>query len=154
MSESVLELIAENIKDTVNGITEAAGYSQTLVATRPSPVDIANETWEDLTVWINQAEAEELDSAHGTKEWRQFFLLVVFFVNSNTDVNPVDSRCNKVFADIITELMKDHTRDGNANYTDIHSATFYDVNDEGTVGMAVKISIDYRTKFEDPYTRV
>jgi len=96
-------------------------------------------------------EAEEEPPAAGAgmaKTWRQYFVLVVFVIDSDDAATSIDTRINQVRADIAKVLQVDRTRGGYAHDTEFHESTPFD--DPG--GVALKISVRYRTLINDPYT--
>ena len=152
MSDPIVEQIADNIKDTIALITTDNKFNQTLTARRPSRSD-CQTPWNDLDALINQAEAESLTPGSGTVRWRQFFLIVVLLRDSDTDTNPIDTRRNQIRADIEKKLAEDLSRGNLANDTEFHEATPFDGDQGGLGGIAVKISVDYSTMEDDPYTK-
>ena len=108
MSTPIIESIAENIKTAVNLITVANGFNQTLTAVRPKRNDFYKTAWDDLTVLISQAEAEELEGGYGTKEWRQNFMLVCIVIDSDDATASIDTRLNQVAADIFKKLLQNN----------------------------------------------
>ena len=151
MSTPIIEYIAENIKTAVNAVTVAAGFNQDLIAVRPKRIDFATG-WDDLTVLINQVESEELEAGCFTKQWRQFFLLAAIIIDSDEAIDSIDTRQNQVRADLEKKLTEAPTRGGYAIDTAIRESTPFD-DDEGVTGIAMRISVDYRTKDNDPYTK-
>lgn len=152
MSDPLVEQIAENVKDTIALITTDNSFNQTLIAVRPSRSDIQTP-WDDLTALINQVEAEALTPGNGTVRWRQYFLIVVLLRDSDTDTSPIDTRRNQVRADVEKKLAEDLSRNNLANNTEFHEATPFDADQGGLGGIALKISVDYSTEEDDPYTK-
>jgi len=153
MSTPIIEYIAENIKDSIDLIVAGEVYNQTLSAVRPKRTDFRNASWDDLTVLINQMSSRELESASMTKEWAQQFLLVAIVVDSDDSTDPIDTRLNQVRGDIEKKLAEDLTRGGYAIDTEINESTPW-IDDEGRLsGVAVLITVHYRTKDNDPYTK-
>jgi hypothetical protein len=152
MSNPIIELIAVDIETAINAITTAAGYNQTLTAVRPKRSDFAKAAWNDLTVLISQVEPEELAPEMGYKRWRQFFILTCIVIDSDTAETAIDTRLNRVVADITKKLCADIRRSNLADDTNIHSPVPF-VDDESAMSrIAIQISVDYRTQENDPYT--
>ena len=151
MSLPVIENIAVNIKTTIDEITVAEGYNQTLIALRSKRVDFNAEALDDLTVAIFQLEADKLASAIGTYEWDQHFILMAIVVDSDDSTDPIDTRRNQVKSDIIKKLRVDPSRGGYALDTDIAATAMF--KDEGISGVAVEIAVHYRVNEDDPYTQ-
>jgi len=157
MSETVtplIEKIAENIKTAIAAITTGAGFNQTLIPIRPKRNDFAAAAWDDLTVLINQAEAEEHEGGYGAKEWRQNFILVCIVIDDETATTSIDTRLNQVSSDIFKKLLEDPGRGGLAIDTNIHAAKPFIDDETAMSGIAVQVSVDYRTKENDPYTQM
>lgn len=154
MSETlpVIELIAADLATAINAITVAAGYNQTLTAVRPKRSDFAKAAWGDLTVLISQVEAEKLSIEMGYARWRQYFILTCIVIDPDTAETSIDTRLNQVTADVVKKLYADIRRSDLADDTNIHSAVPF-VDDESSMsGIAIQISVDYRTQEADPYT--
>lgn len=152
MSTPIIEQIADLVKADINTITVANGFNQTLTAVRPKRIDFKTP-WNDLDVLINQVEAEQLDAPTMYMEWKQFFILTAFVIDSDEETASIDTRLNKVAADIIKKLLEDRTRDGLAENTGIDDASPFDDDDGGLSGIAVKIWVQYLTKDDDPYSQ-
>lgn len=150
----LVDQIAENIKDTIDLVTTDNGYNYEIVARRPSASDIQNKVqWDNQQALVTQAEYDELTSEIGLQNWRQFFLIVVLLRDSDTDTDAVDTRRNRVSADIWKELAKDLNRNSLARDTNYHGGTMFDADDRGMGGVVLKISVDYATLEDDPYTK-
>jgi len=153
MSTPIIEYIAENIKDSIDLITTDNEFNQTLTAVRPKRRDFQDASWDDLTVLINQGPSAELESASMTKEWAQQFLLMAIVVDSDDATDPIDTRLNQVRADIEKKLTEDLTRGGYAIDTEINESTPFIDDETALSGVAVLITVHYRTKDNDPYTK-
>ena len=154
MSTPIIESIAENIKDTINLITVANGFNQTLTAIRPKRNDFAKTGWDDLTVLISQVDAEELKGGYGCKEWRQNFTLSCIVIDSDTATASIDTRLNQVASDIFKKLMVDTRRGALAIDTNIHGMLAFVDAQTAMSGILIDISVDYRTSESDPYTQM
>jgi hypothetical protein len=152
MSNPVIENIAVDIETAINAITIANGYNQTLVAVRPKRNDFAKLSWNDLTVLISQVEAESPSNEMGYKRWRQYFILTCIVIDSDTAETPIDTRLNQVTADIVKKLYADIGRSNLGDDTNIHSAVPFVDKESAMSGIVIQISVDYRTKENDPYT--
>lgn len=159
MSTPIIELIAENIETTLNGITAEAGFNQDLRAIRSKRNDFSDIAPEDGVVLIAQqgderAKANKPDESEedgtDTMLWNEGFLLMALVINSDTNQDAIDFRRNQVKSDIRKQLLKDTTRGGYARDTFIGGADLFD-DGQGFSGIAVHITVEYRTKYEDPY---
>ena len=152
MSVPVIEDIAKNIKDSIAEITVANGFNQTLSAVRSRRNDFSDISPDNLTCLIVQLEEDKLDSAIGTYEWNQHFLLMTLVIDSDDSTDPIDSRRNQVKSDIIKKLRNDPTRGGFGFDTDILASSMFD-DGEGFCGVAVEVAVHYRVEEDDPYTQ-
>ena len=152
MSTPVIENIAANLKDTIAEITVANGFNQTLSAVRSRRNDFSDISPDDLTVLIVQMDEDKLDSAIGTYEWDQHFLLMTFVIDSDTSITPIDTRRNQVKSDIIKKIKETASRGGYAIDTKIQPSAMFD-DGEGFCGVAVEIAVHYRVDEDDPYTQ-
>ena len=152
MSTPIIELIAENIRTSVSGITVAAGYNQTLTGIRPKRANFMAECWKDLDVIIVQGVVSKLTTAMGYTTWRQMFSLMAIVINSDDETDSIDTRCNQVRSDIEKKVMADIRRNSLALDTECLGGEPF-ITDDGTMsGISIEISVDYRTKEDDPYS--
>lgn len=153
MSTPILEYIASNIASTINGVTILKGYNQDLVAVRPKRQDWYNEPAVDGKVLVVQDNDDPADEKFlGTHSWNQPFLLICFVIDSDAATLSIDTRMNQVKSDIRKILMDDVTRGGYAIETMIGGSVKFD-NGEGWSGVALEITVYYRTSEMDPYTK-
>lgn len=152
MSLPIIEQIAENIEATINGITVGNGFNQTLKAIRPRRTDFSNASWGDLDILIDQVESEKLTEEMGYVRWRQYFALTCIIIDSDSETNPIDTRLNQVFGDIAKKLAEDINRDELADDTVVNSLVPFVEEDTSLSGIVIQISVDYRTKENDPYS--
>ncbi len=152
LTTPIIDLIGGNINTTINNVTVANGYNYDLSCVRPSKSDIQTP-WQDREVLVNQVEFEELEDEMGLENWQQFFLIVVWLRDSDTDTTPIDTRRNRIVADCEKELKKDLTRGGYGRDTNFHGGTMFDTDDGALGGIVLKISVDYATLYNDPYTK-
>jgi len=163
MSESqpIVELIAENLFDTLEAATtiDAAGDSASLLPVRPTRMN-----WEghvsvvDLRVVLVQLDPEEDEDptlAHNASDmraWVQPFALVVYILDSDKATTPIDRRINTVEADIAKALMAAPTRGGYAVDTIVQPSERF-LDDAGASGITIVVNVPYRTDLTDPYTK-
>jgi hypothetical protein len=146
-----IEYIAENIKDAINAITVENGFNQTLVAKRPRRNIFESDEFlpEDKKVVIMQGEDKAMDSPVGHKQWQQTFILTAFVIDSDDAAASIDTRINQVKSDIEKKLKEDVYRNGYALDTDVEGSTFFD--SEGFSGVEIKVLVDYRVSYGNPY---
>lgn len=153
MATPIIESIAENIKTSISAITTANGYNQNLTGIRPKRSDFNNAAWNNYDVIVSQVEAEEGQGGAFTKEWQQFFMLTCIVIDSDTETESIDTNCNKVAADIEKKLLADITRGGLAIDTNVHAKVPFKDEQSAISGIAVQISVTYRTQENDPYNQ-
>jgi hypothetical protein len=146
----VLERIAEQVRLTVAAVTEANGFSQTLTALRPKRVHFWDELTADNTVLITQEQPERLEMTHTTIDWRQPFVLQAICMDSDAATASIETRLNAARADLEQKLMTDITLGGLAYDLQIEPPDYF--AGEHFTGVAVNISVFYRTLLTDPYT--
>ena len=154
MSTPLIEQIAAAIATDIDAITVANSFNQDLTAVRPKRNDFDTAAWDDLTVLISQVEAEKLSGGNLTVMWRQYFMISAIVIDSDSAATSIDTRLNYVASDIAKKLLTDITRGGLAIDTNVHAAVPFDDEGSGLSGVAVQISVDYRTKEDDPYTKM
>ena len=155
MANPLVELIAQNIETAVNEITAANGYNQDLTAVRPKRWDPFGDGGPDNgIVYIVQTDEEPMsdpDGPVGRKEWIQTFVLIAVVLDSDSATESIDTRINRVRADIQKKLMVDPTRGARAIDTYMGPSSI--VNDgQGMSGVEVEMMVHYRVSYEDPYT--
>lgn len=157
MTTPIIESIAANVETTLDGITVANGYNQTIVAYRPRRIDFSDTPPADLVALIIQTEAEFSDEnrAQTHAQWRQYFEVYVEVIDSDTATTTIDTRCNQVAADIMKALMVDPRRgksDGSVIDTRIEGYSFIDPENGNISGVHVVFSVLYRTSITNPYS--
>ena len=152
MTTPIIESIAENIKSSIGQITVDNGYNQSLTGIRPKRINFMAESWKDLDVLVVQGVVQKLTTAMGFITWRQFFSLIAIVIDSDKETNPIDTRCNKVRSDIEKKVMADIRRNSLALDTECMGAEPFITDDGVNSGISIEISVDYRTKEDDPYS--
>lgn len=151
MSEPIIEKITQDIESAINAITTTNGYNQNLTAVRPKRIDFLSTTWADGTVIIIQGTNEKLQSGY-INRWRQNYSLMAIVRKSDTVTTSIDAYENQVRSDIEKKLMSDIRRGTNAENTECLGAIPFVTDDGANSGINIDISVDYRTKEDDPYT--
>lgn len=148
-----VELIAENIKTTLNSVTAENGYEQDITAKRPKRIDYISTNPKDLDCLLVQTECEEIEGVTFRKTWRQKFDVLVFCYDSDSASNPIDTRLNRIVGDIKKSLASDPTRGGYAFDTQIESAIPIVSPSGGQSGALLDVAVDYRVNCDDPYVK-
>jgi hypothetical protein len=150
----VLEQIAVNILTTLNGITVAAGYNQTLSAIRSRRSDYADVPPGNNTVLLRQDDTpEEADSQRlGACDINQLFFCIANVLDSDSETAAIDTRRNQVYADMKKALMLDYTRGGYAHNTRVLPQINIQDPEGGVTGVVAPVMINYSTQENNPYT--
>ena len=146
MTEPIIESISANIATTLAGVTVAAGYNQTLTVKRArrSDFDITGEL--DFTAILVQQDETEKESAPLCKTDRSInYEVAVLVRNDDRSTDAMDTRKNRVRADIEKILMIDPSRGGYAIDTVLQPPDNY------KDGITVKFEVWYRTASNNPY---
>lgn len=147
----VIELITQNVVDTLAGVRVASGYHVDLIAERR--VRSGNRERDGLAV-VLQGDPEKVDDApEGRVAWRQRYAVVCYVVESETSTRPIDQRINLTRSDVEKALMVDFTRGGNAYDTVIQEPELFDDPEGRWDGVVVYFDVLYRTTHDDPYER-
>ena len=153
MATPVIENICVAILAAINAITTGNGYQQNLVGVRPKRSDFRTAAWNDLTAVIALGSADEIEPTAMEKTWRQNFEIMVFAVDSDDATAAIDTRLNKIAADIEKKLMVDETQGvAGAIDTNMTGRTPFRIDETGAAGISVYFWVMYRTLTGDPYT--
>lgn len=152
MAEPIVEQIAANLMAAIKSVTVANGYHYTLTGSRPIVDGYYDEAPADLTFQMTQGQEDLMEGAYGTQEFIQPFLVVIIAMNLQSDTVPIDTKRNRILADVRRAVMIDHTRGGLAIDTMWGPSTSF-MNDDDFVfeGVAADIRVHYRTQHNDPY---
>lgn len=143
----VVELIAQNVLATVQGITTAAGFNYNLTAARHKRT---GDKREHLHAIIIQNDPEDVTKTPNVKEWHQVFRVGVYIMPAEADPTPIDTYVNLVRADIEKALMADRYRGNNAINTKILDPNTEEDDDSVTTLVVIHAEIYYRTAEIDP----
>lgn len=154
MSTPIVEQIAVKLKDAVDAITAANGFSQDLTAVRPKRIHLEGDINTDLSVIIEQENLAEIETDSTTHIiWRQPFTLQAMVIDSDEATAAIDTRLNTVRSDIEKKLMEDGTWDlGGLGEILLKSAEKF-IADPQMAGIAVNIDVLYQVSKTDPYSQ-
>jgi len=152
MDEPVVELIAADMADKINAIVAGSEYYYTLRACRAKHFDFLNEAWADLDVIIKQFERELISSENMTSRWEQPFAIAAIALQSDSASTSIDTKNNRIAADIEKKLMADCTRGGNATDTKIDGVVPFK-SPKGQTGVWMEVTVYFSTVENDPYTK-
>jgi molybdopterin biosynthesis enzyme len=150
MSLPVIELIAQNVLTTVQGVTEENGYNYTITATRHAKKGDKRTNFAAIILQADPREATD-ENVYNTKEWWLPFEISVFIIPSDTDTTPIDTYCNVVRSDIEQALMADRYRGGVARDTEIKASRAFTEETSAYDVIIVNCEVNYRTQDINPY---
>jgi len=154
MSIPVIEQIAVKLEEAVNAITTANGFNYDLTAVRPKRIHLEGDINTDGTVIIEQEPAVLHQTSGDTITWRQAFTLQAMVIDSDTETEAIDTRLNKIRADIEKQLTSStYIKCGGLAEGILLKAPEKFLTEELS-GIAVNIDVQYTTKDDDPYTQV
>jgi len=153
MSTPLVEQIAVKLEEAVNAITEANGFNYDLTAVRPKRIHLEGDINTDKTVIIEQESASLHQQTGDTITWRQAFTLQALVIDSDTTTEAIDTRLNKIRADIEKQLTSSSyiTCGGLAEGILLKAPEKF-IADVDMSGIAVNIDVQYTTEYSDPYT--
>lgn len=155
MSDPPEELIAQNVKTTVEAVTEAAGYNQTVAEVhRLTSLEGFEPTNLHVVMLEDPPERDRESESAGSHTWKKVFGLVLYVRPSDDDTSPIDTQINRFRADVAKAMMVDHTRGGYAFDTDILDAAVVTDEDGRVQGHMLPVEVSYRYLETDPYTQV
>lgn len=162
MAEPIVEQIAQWLETTLAEVTTANGYQQDLAVVRPEDPWDESTAITDLTTILGQDDPERMAprSTAGIR-WRQPFIIVTFFAGRGGTGLSLDTRINRVRADIEkrlgVELAKGHGPNllcsALADDMEILPATVGVDPDAKLTILMCAVAISYRVSATDPYSQ-
>lgn len=150
MSDSIRELILENIKTTLQGITVAAGYNYT-AATVERWQQKGNSTSLSPHIIIHSGPETKTPGPDPQTECDLSIIVEAGYRQDDTDTTVSDTIVSRLLADIEKALTQDHTRGGYAEETKISgNIPFEYVDGQPRFGIMVQVEIKYAHKYSDP----
>ncbi len=146
----VIELIAQNVLTTVQGIKTAAGFNYDLTAQRHSK---KGDRVRHLNgIILQEARREVTDKkVYNTNEWWLPFGIGFYVIPAEDDLTPIDTYANLIMADVEKAIMTDRYRGNNAISTKVlpealivEGGLEYDL-------VVINVEVHYRTSEVDPY---
>lgn len=151
MATPILEHIAQFLEDSINSITVANGFNYTLSAVRNKRMFLEDEPFADKSVYIWQDESENLGQGLSTTSKRkvdQEYIIWAIGTDDDDATVSIDTKLNKIRADIEKKLCEDPTCGGYAKHLDIVSTM---ITDEPETGVVILIRINYIIQWNNPY---
>jgi len=143
----VIELIAENVLATVQGIKAAAGFNYDLTAQRHTR---KGDKREHLNAIIVQEDPKDITNVPNTKEWKLVFGIGVYIMPAETDPTAIDTYVNLVRSDVERAIMLDRYRGANAINTIVKEPETAVDEESVTDLVVINAEVHYRTSELDP----
>lgn len=150
----VLELITQDVVDTLSEIVAANGASIDLIVERPSPAT-GNRIRDGLALVVQGPNPTKVVDGVPVQytQWDQPYEVYLHSLQSSQDTTPVDARLNRMLADVMREIVRDRTRGGLAIWTEINDPEFDTLNVTANGGRVIAtFTVTYRTMRDDPFT--
>lgn len=154
MSTPIVETIAVKLVALIDAITTGNGFNQTLVAVRPKRIHLEGDLNADNTVIIEQEDGRVATDANETTVWLQGFTLQALAIDSDAATDPIDTRLNKIAADIIKKLFtgENSSLDGLADGILLKGTERF-IADPQLAGIAVNIDVLFPFDTANPYSQ-
>jgi len=151
MSTPLVERIAVNLEKAINAITVANGFNYDLTAVRPKRLHLEGDINKDLTVIIEQeSPSAEPVITDETITWHQPFTLQAIVIDSDKATEAIDTRLNKIRADIEKQLNSEAYRDCEGLAEGIFLKQPEKFTTAELSAIAVNIDVQYTTDYDDP----
>jgi len=148
--EPIVELIAQNVATTLATVTTANGYQYNLAVERPHRRDQLPRLRDQLVIPYMGDPLVQDGPLSKTQYQQPFFILFFAAVASGSQV---ETKVNRITADIIKALMVDRTRGGYAIDTMAGEWAEFDDVPAGMDGRVVQIDVQYRVQQNNPYNQ-
>lgn len=142
MDIPVIEQIAQTLADCV---AEVDGVT----VLRPKRAYFLDEVTADQTVVIQQETPEKGESTIYTQDWLQPFELLVLAQDSDQAAASIDTRLNRLRADIEKKLLANDTLSGYAVGLSLDPPTY--ISAGPLTALLLRVVVHYRTMYNDPY---
>lgn len=148
--ESVRENIYLNLKTTLEGVTVANGYRNTIQSVQRIKQD-AQVTVSIPAVVIAAGDEREDPAPDPLVTCVMTVYLLVYTRDDPDDSNPADTRVNSLLSDIKKALQVDNTMGGYALDTNTRGNAPFDTEDaQANVGIIIEVEIVYEHLRSDP----
>jgi hypothetical protein len=150
MSTSIRENILANLKTTLEGITIALGYNNTMAS-----IQRWNQRGNSLAlvpcIVVNSGQEEKKPEPNPQATCKLAIYLDVWYRQDDDETRPSDQIISSLLADVEKAIMVDPTRGGNAEDTNILNNTpFETIDGQPSFGVVVELEIVYKHKLTDP----
>lgn len=155
MPTPIIEYIAANVLSTVQAVTAANGYDNTVTGERL--IRTGNRVRDRLVV-VEQGDTKRSD-LDGDRDqyqaigWVQTFYLTAYVLESESSSTAIETRLNSIRSDLEKAIMADPTRGNYAVDTFLVGATRVTDDDSAAEGVVVEIEVYYRVLHTNPYAQ-
>lgn len=150
MAYPTVELISQNICDTLQQISVLTGHNTTPIVERQKR---SGNTPRDMLVVVHQGDPTPEETSHGHSTWLQPYVISCFVIESETSNTPIDQRVNFIRCDVEKAIMADIHRGNLAMDTILTKPEMFDAKDGSFSGVDVHLSVRYRTLRDNPYAQ-
>ncbi len=157
MSSPIVEQIAVDLAETLEGITAAAGYAVTVsevIRPRRTGVEASPANY---GIILLQGDEDAVDGAAVTnppaRQWRQLFQMDLYLRISDASDTPIDTLCNLFACEVERAVLADPTRGGLAIDTQRMARLFREPSDTYD-GPTLIWAVTYRVRENDPRVQV
>ncbi len=150
MSDSIRELIRENIKTALGQITTANGYNNTLANVQGWKQ--RGNTIQDVPCAIVSLGREEKDPHPNPQATARLTVFIdIWARQDDDDETDTDEVLDSLLLDVEKAVMADHTRGGYAEDTNTRGITpFETIEGQPQCGLMLELEILYKHKQTDP----
>jgi hypothetical protein len=151
-AKPVLELIRQNLLDTVSAVSPATGYTVNVIGVEPARLGEPTTDGASVTVEVMLGESDYKDYQNSNViEWVQEFLFVATCTVVEDSTVSADQLVIYVRSDIEKALDADYTRGNLAHDTVPTPPEWYRRAQGEHEGVVVRRFVRYRTNYNDPY---
>lgn len=150
MPTPIVETIRLNVISTLEGITVAGGYNNTVTV---QAFKRAGNTPADRLIVVEQmdpSETPESERSQQHHEWSQPFRLTAYLIESETSATAIDASINGLVTDIHKRMLVDTGRGGIANDTFVGPPEYGEDASGGYAAVQLEVRCVYRTLYGNP----
>lgn len=154
MANPIIEQIAQDIVSTLQTVTTANGYQQSVnEVTRERQSDHDDWTAENHDIRVVQGNSQRVEAeATLMNTWLTPFLCMAFVSPQKDNATPLDTLKSRFAADISKALMADPQRSNLALNTEVAAWMQFETDEQAYQGITVVLEVTHRTLETDPYS--
>ena len=155
MSDSIRELIFQNIKTTLQGILQRDGFEHTIDADNVLIIHGKKDdsAYREPIIYIYPGpERTNLEKGEKGKDYNELEVQIEAFIRGTRDT--MSTNINKMLGDLKKSLGEDHTRGGYAiDSIFLGNESFLTDLTSEKAGIVLVLEVHYEHKYGDPYTQ-